>query len=116
LVLEEGQEQGHTYSRVDINDVGDWPITDAIQAEQQIMSLPETQRKAAWDQFRKTHPGIVNRIRISRTEDKSSLVEMKDSAGKTRIAIKVTADGQASLQFLDKDGAVTTTYPPKTTN
>jgi hypothetical protein len=115
LVLEEGQEQGHSYSRVDINDVGDWPITEAIRAEQKIQSLPESQRKAAWEQFEQTHPGIVNRIRISRSEDKSSLVEMKDSKGKTRIAIRVTADGRSSLQFLDADGRITNSYPPEMT-
>jgi hypothetical protein len=113
LVLEEGQEQGQKYSRVDINDVGDWPITDAIQAEQRILSLPESQRKAAWEQFQKTHTGMVNRIRIGRLKDKSSLVEMKDTTGKTRIAMKVTAEGQASLQFLDSDGNVISSYPPK---
>ena len=112
LVLERGEEQGHSYSRVDINDAGNWPITDAIDADKQIQSLPESQRKAAWEQFKKTHPGNVNRIRISRTEDKSSLIEMKDSKGKTRIAIKVPPDGQPSLQFLDADGKVTNSYPP----
>jgi hypothetical protein len=113
LVLEEEQQHGQKYSRVDINDVGDWPITDAIQAEQRILSLPESQRKAAWEQFQKTHTGIVNRIRIGRLEDKSTVVEIKDSTGNTRISMKVNAEGQASLQFLDSHGNVTNSYPPE---
>jgi hypothetical protein len=114
LVLEEGQEHGQKYSRMDINDVGDWPITDAILAEQQILKLPESQRKAAWERFQKTHTGIVNRIRIGRLQDKSTVVEIKDSTGNPRISMKVNAEGQASLRFMDAGGNVTSSYPPDT--
>jgi hypothetical protein len=77
---------------------------------------PEFQRKAAWEQFQKTHTGIVNRIRIGRLEDKSTVVDIKDSAGNTRISMKVNAEGRAPLQFLDARRNVTNSYPPERAN
>jgi hypothetical protein len=113
LLLEEGHQNGKKYSRIDINDVGDWPITDAIRAEERISKLPESQRQAAWEQFKSTHTGNVNRIRVGRLEDESSVVEIKDAAGKTRIVMKVAAEGQSSLQFLDAKGNAIGNFPPE---
>jgi len=115
LELEEGQQNGKRYSRIDINDVGDWPITDAIQAEERISKLPESQRNAAWEQFKSTHTGGVNRIRVGRLEDQSTVMEMRDAAGKTRIFLKVTAEGNSSLQFLDANGNVIGRFPAEET-
>jgi hypothetical protein len=111
LALDEGQEDGQKFSRININDVGDYPITDAIAAEGRISQLPKAQQAAAWGAFQKTHPGNVNRIRLGRLEDKSVVVQMKDPSGKTRIAMMVAADGTPSLAFLDENGKVVDRLP-----
>jgi hypothetical protein len=111
LALDEGQEDGQKFSHININDVGDYPITEAIAADARISRLPKAQQAAAWEAFRKAHPGDVNRIRFGRLKDKSVVVQMKDASGKTRIAMTVAPDGTPSLSFLDQNGKVVDQLP-----
>lgn len=113
LALDAGQEKGKKYSTIDINDVGDYPITDALAAESRILKLPKAQQKLAWEEFKKTHPGDMNRIKLGRLGDKSTVLEMKDATGKNRIVMKVAPDGAPSLEFLDAQGKVVSELPEK---
>jgi hypothetical protein len=46
------------------------------------------------------------RIWVGRKDDDASVVALMDANGKKRIVMQVTADGAASLDFLDADGHV----------
>jgi len=46
------------------------------------------------------------RIWVGRAKDDAALVSLMDAHGKKRIVMQVTADGAASLDFLDADGHV----------
>ena len=113
LALDAGQEHGKKYSTISINDVGDYPITEALAAEPRILKLPKEQQKAAWAEFRKTHPGDENRIELGRLGDKSAVFAMKDTSGRVRILMKVAPDGTPSLEFLDAHGKVVSELPEK---
>ena len=47
-----------------------------------------------------------HRIWVGRKEDGASVVSLMDGDGKKRIVMQVTADGTASLDFLDAEGRV----------
>jgi hypothetical protein len=46
------------------------------------------------------------RIWVGRREDDASVVSLMDAKGKKRIVMQVTADGTASLDFLDAEGHI----------
>jgi hypothetical protein len=52
------------------------------------------------------HPGNNPRIMLGRADDKSAVLQLKDTEGRNRIILKVAADGTPSMQFLDADGHV----------
>jgi hypothetical protein len=48
----------------------------------------------------------TRRIWVGRREDEASIVALMDAKGRKRIVMQVTADGAASLDFLDAEGHV----------
>jgi hypothetical protein len=43
---------------------------------------------------------------LGRENDKSAALRLKDAQGRDRIAIRVTEEGAAAIQFLDESGKV----------
>ena len=54
----------------------------------------------------------VQRVRVGKTTDRSSIVELKDAKGRARLVLKVAADGAATIDFLDEGGKVVRTLTP----
>ena len=52
-------------------------------------------------------------MKLGRLEDKSAALVLKDADGRSRIVMKVAADGAPSLEFLDADGRVVSELPQK---
>lgn len=72
-----------------------WPIDDALR-------LPRDQ----WAHFAATHGHSAPRLMMSRAGDGSVSLDMKDQQGRTRILIKVAADGSPVIELLDPSGKV----------
>jgi hypothetical protein len=51
------------------------------------------------------------RLFVGKDFDRASKVLLNDANGKTRLVLKVQADGAASIEFLDADGKVTSRLP-----
>jgi hypothetical protein len=113
LTLDGGQENGEKFSTVAMNDQPDYPITETIGAMNRIRKLPKTDQDAAWKDFFMTHERSHQRVKLGRMEDKSAALLLKDADGKSRIVMKVAADGTPTLQFLDGDGRVLSELPQK---
>ena len=113
LTLDGGEENGKRYSTIAMNDQPDYPITETIEAMNRIDTLPKAERDAAWKGFFTTHASSHARVRLGRLEDKSAALVLKDVNGKSRIVMKVAADGTPSLEFLDADGHVVSELPRK---
>jgi hypothetical protein len=113
LTLDGGEEDGERYSTIAMNDQPDYPITETIEAMNRIDKLPKAQQDAAWKGFFATHARTRQRVRLGRLEDKSAALVLKDVNGKSRIVMKVAADGTPSLEFLDGDGRVVSELPQK---
>lgn len=111
LTLDGGQENGEKFSTIAMNDQPDYPITETIDAMNRIQKLPKVEQDAAWKGFFASHERTHQRVKLGRMEDKSAVLVLKDVDGKSRIVMKVAADGTPSLQFLDADGRVVGELP-----
>jgi hypothetical protein len=106
FAIEAGREDQEKFSSLRMSDHGDYSIQEALDAKLRIDKMPESQREAEWKKFFVTHPGDANRIYLGRAADKSASLQLKDASGKTRLAMRVDADGNPVIQFLDAEGKV----------
>ena len=104
--VDAAQQGGEKFTALRINDVGDYSILESIQANERISKLPGDQQEGEWKKFMAAHPGNNPRIMLGRADDKSAVLQLKDTEGRNRIILKVAADGTPSMQFLDADGHV----------
>lgn len=111
FTVDAGRDGDKDHSELTMQDRGDYPITDAIEADHRISRLPESERAAEWEKFRAAHPGDHKRVLLGRAEDGSSRLALKDAEGRDRIVMRVTADGSATVQILGADGKVVDEMP-----
>jgi hypothetical protein len=95
LNLEYVQDGAARSTRLEFLDQPHWPLTD-------ILRLPHDQ----WAHFLATHSHSTPRLMMTRSEDGSVSLGLKDKQGHTRILIKVAADGTPVIQLLDPSGKV----------
>lgn len=107
FAIDAGQDGEEKFSAIRISERGDYPIQQAVDAKERIEKLPEAERKAEWDKFFATHPGDANRIYLGRAGDKSASLRIKDELGRDRLVLRVNAEGNPVIQFLDDRGKVT---------
>lgn len=107
FAVDSGQDGEEKYSGIGISERGDYPIQEAVDAKERIAKLPEAQRKAEWDKFFATHTGDANRIYLGRSPDKAASLRIKDAQGRDRLVLRVNAQGDPVIQFLDDGGKVT---------
>jgi hypothetical protein len=72
----------------------------------QISKLSKDQQDAEWKKFFSTHTGDADRIYLGRSPDKSASLRLKDGQGRNRLIIRVDAEGNPVIQFLDESGKV----------
>lgn len=68
-------------------------------------------RDARLREIRAAAPPAPRRLFVGKTSDRAAGMTLADAQGKTRLTIKVGADGQAAIEFLDADGKVVTRLP-----
>ena len=77
-----------------------------------IKKLPnEAAQKEAYQKMKDNGEFLVNRLSIGKGRGKSSSLTMSDAKGKPRINMNVTAEGKATLEFLDENGKVIYSLP-----
>ena len=96
FTIQTSEEDGKKQSGLHIDDRPDYPLAD-------IMSLSATE----FEKFNATHAKPHGRIYLARADYTSVALRLKDTEGRNRIVIQVGADGSPMIQFLDKDGKVT---------
>ena len=112
FTIEAGSEDHKDYSFLNIQDRGNYPVTDAIAANQRISKLPKEQQGAEWKKFMATHPDDHVRIVLGRVADGSAVLRLKDKEEHDRIILRVAPDGSPQLQMLDASGKVLSELPP----
>jgi hypothetical protein len=114
FTIDAGRDGDKKYSLLRMDDRGDYPITDALEALKQISKLPADQREAEIKKFLETHPGDHPRVILGRASDGGSVLQLKDSEGRDRLVLRVAPDGSPKLQFLDATGKVVSELPQNT--
>lgn len=89
------------------------PLNEWIGKQKEIASLPSKEAQdTAYRELREQGRLMTERLRIGKDYDKSSIIKMKDAKGKVRLELKVEADGNPQLNFLDEAGQVVYRLPP----
>jgi hypothetical protein len=94
--------------------ITDYPTTisamELYEKLKAVEEMPEGPTKTeAQDELRKFSPKF--RMYIGRGRSGSSLLELADAQGKTRLRLEVDMSGAARIQFLDENGQVTFSLP-----
>lgn len=108
--IDAGQEDQQKFSAIRIDDRGDYPLQEALDANTRIAKLPKEQQQAEWKKFSSTHAAHSNRVELGRMPDKSASLSLKDANGHERLLMRVNADGEPVIQFLDAAGKVTNEF------
>lgn len=107
FAVDAGEERNETFSMIRMNDIeDDAPISDRLEASERIAKLATADRKAAWAKFNEMHPSMRTRVLLGRVNDKSAVLQLKDTEGRNRIVLKVAPDGTPSIQLLDASGHI----------
>lgn len=89
-----------------ITDRPDHPLTDDLDAWDEIAKLPPDQQEAAWAKHQAGVPQPKPRVSLGREVDRSASLKLKDTEGRDRIILEVRPDGTPGLRFLDEAGKV----------
>ena len=111
FTIDAGRDGDKKFSILRMDDRGDYPINDALEAVTRIRKLPADQQAAELKKFQQTHPGDHPRVILGRARDGSSILQLKDPEGRDRLVLRVAADGSPHLQFLDASGKVLSEFP-----
>jgi hypothetical protein len=104
-------KDGNYFAGLKMNDEN-MTLTDRLAKIKEIEKLPtRDEQMAAKQKMRENGEFLVNRMFIGRGRNKSSLIELSDAKGKTRIELSVEPNGNPKLNFLDENGKVIYSLP-----
>lgn len=114
MQLTHTQEGDVDSSLLMFRDRSDLSIRHVLEGMERIRALPESEQPAA---IKALIPGSTTgpaRVLVGKDRDQRSLVDLRDGSGNTRLRLAVTPAGQASIEFLDAKGQVTSRVGPDT--
>jgi len=111
--FEYGEENGQRAAAFKVWDRPDAPLADLVEQLNGANAIQDrTEREAAVARIRAAAPKPAQRVFVGKTRDRVASVVLADAQGRTRLALKVDADGAASIEFLDADGKVVQRVAP----
>lgn len=109
--LEQVEEGGRRYGGLEVNDVPP-RSTDFFEERARLEAMPEAERKKWMEQQQPGRYALTQRLYLGKTSARDSVLNLNDAQGQSRLRLRVTADGIASIEFLDAKGAVQRTFTP----
>lgn len=87
-------------------------LSELIERLNAANAIKDAEARAAAVQAARANaqPG-QQRLFVGKDRRRASIVNLSDANGKTRLVLKVEADGAASIEFLDAEGKVTDRLP-----
>ena len=110
-VIHEEDKDENYFAGLKMNDQN-MPMNDLLNKQKEIAKLPTKEaQNSAYQVLRDQGLLMTERLRIGKDYDKSSVIKLKDAKGKIRIELKVEANGNPKLDFLDELGKVIYSLP-----
>ena len=101
------EENGLRSAGFKVWDRPDAPLSNLVDQLNAANAIQDKEkREAAIAQARAAAPKPAQRVLVGKTRDRAATVILSDAEGRSRLALKVEADGAASIEFLDADGKV----------
>lgn len=101
------EENGRRTAAFKVWDRPDVPQSELIEKTNAANAIRnQAQRDAAIARLRAAAPKSAQRVFVGKTLDRVASVMLSDALGRNRLALKVDADGNASIEFLDAEGKV----------
>lgn len=99
-------EHGHAFAGMAVNDVPTIPIQQEFEEQKKIDAMPDGAAKTQATARLRKQGEIMPRYFAGKSRDGNSVVMLQDATGAPRLALMVTPDGKASIEFLDAKGKV----------
>ena len=101
------EENGQRAAAFKVWDRPDSPLADLVDKVNAANAIADpAARQAALAKVRAGAPKAAQRVFVGKSRDRVASVQLADAQGRNRLALKVDADGAASIEFLDADGKV----------
>jgi hypothetical protein len=115
LTLRYSDENGRKTTGITIAERDNRDIYDLIMQRDSINKLADSaSRTAALQRLLGPRNGVplrATRVYLGRDPNKSAVLNLSDPSGRPRLRLRVDSLGNASLEFLDENGAVTAKLP-----
>jgi hypothetical protein len=113
VTLEQTEQDGQRTSGLKITDQPNAPFN--FESLNQLDKLPPAQRDAALQRLKDS--GLLSHTRgfFGKNEDQDTVLDLKDRQGRVRLRLRVTADGEAAIDFLNAEGRVVKRERPPST-
>jgi hypothetical protein len=110
--IEYSESNGQRTAGLSVWDRPDTRLSEVIVKLNEANAIQDpAARDAAVRAVRASAPAAPRRLFVGKTADRSAGVTIADAQGKTRLTIKVDADGKAAIEFLDAEGKVIQRLP-----
>lgn len=107
------EDSGGRSAAFKVWDRPDVPLSALVEALNAANAIPDqADRAAAVARARAAAPKAAQRVFVGKTRDRVAGVMLADGQGRPRLALKVDADGNASIEFLDAGGKVVQRIAP----
>ncbi len=105
--FEYSEQNGARTAAFKVWDRPDEPLSDLVEQLNAANAIEDSAaREVAVAKVRATAPKPAQRVFVGKTRERAAMVLLADAQGRNRLALKVDADGTASIEFLDADGKV----------
>jgi len=111
LVLEQADGDGMHKAGLGILDRPEDSLLGYIGEYARLSALPAGERARQMEAFKANYRGGP-RLFVGKDESRAAVLDMKDVQNRTRLRLRVEADGAAKIEFLDADGKVQRTLGP----
>ena len=107
------EENGSRTAAFKVWDRPDVPLSDLVEKLNAANAIQnQEERVAAVAQVRAAAPKPAQRVFVGKTRDRVASVMLSDAQGRARLTLKVNANGNASIEFLDGEGKVVQRVTP----
>jgi hypothetical protein len=111
--FEYSEENGQRAAAFKVWDRPEAPLGDLVEQLNAANAIQDrARREAAVARVRAAAPKPAQRVFVGKSRDRVASVLLADAQGRNRLALKVDAEGGASIEFLDADGKVVQRVAP----